>query len=74
MLDEGNLGSEHQDHFLKGKVKHNYRERGRLDDQPKCINQPTKGNYVDSTLAKENQNKKTCHYNGKLGHVEKTYH
>ena len=31
LLDEGKIGSTHQDHLLKGKIKQNYKERGKLD-------------------------------------------
>jgi hypothetical protein len=31
LLDEGNIGSKHKAHFLKGKGKVNHKERGQFD-------------------------------------------
>ena len=71
-LEEGKLGMKHLDNFLKHKVKQNYKEHGIPYYLQDCINQTTNGNTEALSFPKKDRKNKTCHYCGKLGHVEKT--
>ena len=62
----------HLDNFLKHKVKQNYKEHGIPYYLQDCINQTTNGNTEALSFPKKDRKNKTCHYCGKLGHVEKT--
>ena len=75
-LDEGNLGGKKQARFLKGKGKNNYKDRGCVDGygpRHECPNQKTKLKPRESSNSQKDQKKKTCHYFGKVAHLEKTY-
>ena len=64
-LEEGNLGSKHQDDLMKRNANQHLKERRQQDHQLKCIDQTTK----ESLLKKNDQNKKTYQHCGKVGHV-----
>jgi hypothetical protein len=74
LLNEGKIGGKQHAHLLKGKGKVNQKERGRFDtsiQRPRCLDQKPKGK---TDAPHHNQNKKTCQYCGKTGHVERNSH
>jgi hypothetical protein len=57
LLNEGEFASKHQAHFLKGKGKINYKERGHFDapvHRQECLDQKTKEKIDESTSTWKN--------------------
>ena len=76
LFDEGKHEVKQQSHFLKGKYRHNYRERGwkyNKDKERYCIDEDVKKNHGDQTSTKKSRMKKTYCYWEQLGHIEKDW-
>ena len=76
LIEEGNIGGKQQTHFMKGKCKHNYKDRSCTNGpSPRqgCLDEKTKLKTRESSNSWKDHKKKTCLYFGKTGYVEKTY-